>query len=96
MEVIPPTLEVSPPPTSPLLYGPGPPRGILSHCVGYLASYNSLIDRIFLLMLCYTMSLDQYLSSNNHEIRNTIQSYCRDGIMRYSLPLSPPSLKSEL
>ena len=34
----------------------------------------------------------QYLSSNNHEIHNTIQSYCRDGITRlplwYYLPWS--------
>ena len=38
------------------------------------------------------------MSSNNHEIYNTIQSYCPDGITRNSpLPdLIPPSLKSKL
>ena len=29
-----------------------PPRRIFSRCVGYLAAYNSLIDGVFLLVLC--------------------------------------------
>ena len=44
--------------------GPRPPRELFSCCAGYLAAYNSLIDGIFLSMLCYKMSLSSMSGKN--------------------------------
>ena len=53
MEGIPPPLWGQPPPPWTL----PPPWGIFSRCGGYLHAYNSLIYGIFILILCYEMSL---------------------------------------
>ena len=57
-----PPCEVSPP----LLVAPSldlvPPEELFFRCAGYLAAYNSLIDRVFLLKLSLGSSLFQLYS----------------------------------